>query len=373
MLTWLGEKHAFPDAAMAAVAEIAGAPTRLRMAPLSLRGWPESADASGAALAAARKQANGFRGLSKRALYWAQYNWARGHFERRGGAAMAWNALGSSRYAFLQGARDAGRPAFAAELAPFPGRITLDPQGVNWKNSVPRDAAALTAWAGDDPARRSADWRRLKDKLTARAARRSDVGQEEGELGDAPFVFVPLQVPADSQIRLFSGWAGSVEGLIEALGRCAPRLPAGWHLRVKEHPSARQSLGGQLQETAAKSDGKILIDNATDSFAQLAASQAVLTINSSMGLQALFWDKPVLVTGLAFFAIPGITTPVVSEAALADALSDPNQLSFDPALRDLFMSYLDQHYYIPAETRPDGSVAVDADRVRTRLSEGAAT
>lgn len=373
MLTWLGEKHAFPDAAMRAVAEVAGDHERLTFVPPGLRDWPQSEAVAEAALASARKRAKGVKGLGKWALYRAQYNWARRHFETRGGAGMAWNALGSTRYAFLQGARDAGCPAFAMELAPFPGRVTLDARGVNWRNSVPRDPAALAAWAWDDPVRRGSDWRRLRDGLSARAARRSDVGQEQGDPGDAPFIFVPLQVPADSQIQLFSGWAQSVEGLIDALGRCAPNLPEGWHLRIKEHPSARQSLGDHLAGVAAASGGRIVVDNATDSFAQLAAARAVLTINSSMGLQALFWDKPVLVTGQAFFAIPGITTPVTSEPVLAESLAAPETLGFDPALRDVFMSYLDQNYYIPAETNADGSVTVDAARVRARLSAPPAT
>ncbi|MCV6596877.1 MAG: capsular biosynthesis protein [Mangrovicoccus sp.] len=367
MLLWLGEKHRFPDAAMRAVAETAGAHRRLAQAPLSLRGWVESDGVADTALARARKPAKGLNAWAKGALYRAQYNWARRAFERSPGAALAWNALGSTRYAFLQGARDAGSRAFAMELAPFPGRVTLDGKGVNWENSVPRDADAFWAWAGEDPTRRSEDWRGLRAGLSARAARRADVGQEQGDLGDAPFIFVPLQVPNDSQIRLFSGWAGSVEGLIDALGRCAGQLPSGWHLRVKEHPSARQSLGAHLAAVAEASQGRIVVDNSTDSFAQLAAARAVLTVNSSMGLQALFWDKPVLVTGQAFFATPGITTPVGSEAALAAALADPAALDFDPGLRDVFMSYLDQVYYIPAQSQQDGSVMVDEDRVRACL------
>ena len=45
--------------------------------------------------------------------------------------AVAWNGLGGSRQAFLLAARDAGLGTLACELAPFPGRITIDPRGVN--------------------------------------------------------------------------------------------------------------------------------------------------------------------------------------------------------------------------------------------------
>ncbi|MEM1362845.1 MAG: capsular biosynthesis protein [Pseudomonadota bacterium] len=367
MLTWLGEKHSFPDAAMRSVAEIAGKAKRLRFCPLSLRHLPESTQVAARALESARKDAKGLTAAAKRALYGAQYNWARQYFGRKPGTALAWNALGSTRYAFLQGARDAGSTAFAMELSPFPGRVTLDPKGVNWRNSVPRDPAAFETWAQDDPVRRGQDWRWMKSKLTARTARRPDVAQESRELGDEPFIFVPLQVPSDSQIRLFSGWVGSVEGLMTCLVRHADTLPRGWHLRIKEHPSARQSFGARLAAEAACSGGRLIVDNTTDSFDQLAASRAVLTINSSMGLQALFWDKPVLVLGQAFFAIPGITTLVPSEAALSGALSAPESLTFDQGLRDAFMSYLDQVYYLPADTDASGRVHVDPERVAHRL------
>ena len=66
-----------------------------------------------------------------------QYNGARRLFARHPGAvAVAWNGLGGSRQAFLLAARDAGLGTLACELAPFPGRITVDPRGVNAESSV---------------------------------------------------------------------------------------------------------------------------------------------------------------------------------------------------------------------------------------------
>ncbi|MCE8458764.1 capsular polysaccharide export protein, LipB/KpsS family, partial [Rhodovulum sulfidophilum] len=216
-------------------------------------------------------------------------------------------------------------------------------------------------WAAADPSRQGEAWRGLGRGLVARASRRADVGQAGAEaLSDAgPFLFCPLQVPNDSQITMFAGWVESVEGMIAALARASAALPPGWHIRLKEHPSAKTSLAEPLAAALADAGGRLVIDNATDSFAQLAASQGVITINSSMGLQAFFHDKPVIVLGEAFFAIPGLTAPAESEAALAALLAAPGDLGFDPALRAAFMTYLDRVYYPKIEETLDG-VRIDA-------------
>ncbi|MFD1808108.1 hypothetical protein ACFSHQ_08015 [Gemmobacter lanyuensis] len=59
-----------------------------------------------------------------------------------------------------------------------------------------------------------------------------------------------------------------------------------------------------------------MLDNATDSFAQIAASRGVVTLNSSMGLQAFFHDKPVITLGQAFFNIAGLVDHAADQTAL---------------------------------------------------------
>ncbi|MCO8144770.1 capsular biosynthesis protein [Rhodovulum tesquicola] len=371
VIFWLAEWTRRKDAIFAAIASQSGGGRRLPLIGLSFRNFPETQERAAAALAVAKRQPRGRlgRGL-KRALIAAQYNWSRRFFTRQPGAvAVCWNGLTGSRRAFMEGARDAGAGRLYAELAPFPGRITLDPLGVNAQNALPRDPGFYRDWAAADPARQGEGWRALGANLTARASRRADVGQGDGDAlaGAGPFLFCPLQVPNDSQITLFAGWVGSVEGMIAALARTARALPEGWHVRLKEHPSARSSLADPLARAVAEAGGRLVIDNATDSFAQLAASRGVLTINSSMGLQAFFHDKPVIVLGQAFFAIPGLVTPVHSEAALAETLAHPQALSFDPALRAAFMSCLDLVYYPRVTEAPDGSITIDPDALARML------
>ena len=114
---------------------------RLAAIPLNFHDFPETTARVTEALARAKRQPTGpvARWL-KRQLLRGQYNWARRHFAKHPDQiALAWNGLTGSRMCFLQGARDAGAPTLYAELAPLPGRITLDPAGVNAEGSAPQD------------------------------------------------------------------------------------------------------------------------------------------------------------------------------------------------------------------------------------------
>ncbi len=120
------------------------------------------------------------------------------------------------------------------------------------------------------------------------------------------------------------------------------------------------------------SGGRIVTDNATDSFAQLAASRGVVTINSSMGLQAFFHDKPVIATGRAFWAQPGLVTVAGSAEALCAALAGAGTLAFDAAFRARFMNWLDRDYYARVTETAGGDWLVDPAAVRAVLARPAA-
>jgi capsular polysaccharide export protein len=362
MIVYPAEYNDRKEAVFAALAQLDGG-RRLGMIPLSFTDYPETPARVEAALARAKRVPKGAVGRwLKRQLIRGQYNWARAHFEDYPDRiAVAWNGLTGSRMAFMAGARDAGAATLFAELAPFPGRITLDPAGVNAEGSVPQDPAFYRGWAGRDVSRKDESWRALGAGLTARPSRRDDVGQGADALPDVPFLFCPLQVPNDSQVTLFAGWTGGMAGFLTALSQASQQLPDGWHLRLKEHPSAKMSLGDLVAPLVA--GGRVVLDNETDSFAQLAASRGVVTLNSSMGLQAFFHDKPVVVLGRAFWALPGVAHKVDGQAGLDAAFGDPDGLTFDPGLRAAFMNWLDREYY-PAFAWPGGQADMAAFAAR---------
>ena len=116
--------------------------------PLRRQHWPETAERAATATATATKQPKShlLRRL-KLALLAAQYNGTRAWFTRHPRAvAVCWNGLNGSRRVFADAARDAGARVLVFERAPLPGRVTVDPQGVNFANSLPRDIRFYTDW-----------------------------------------------------------------------------------------------------------------------------------------------------------------------------------------------------------------------------------
>jgi capsular polysaccharide export protein len=362
MIVYPAEFNPRKEAVFNALAQAAGGGVRFRVIPVSWRGFPETAVRTDLAVSRAKHQPrSALVKWLKRLLIRLQYNGARRYFAAHPDRiAVAWNGLAGSRMAFLAAARDAGARTLQAELAPFPGRITLDAVGVNAESSVPQDAAFYRTWATDDT-RRGEAWRVMGANLQARTSRRHDVEQGGSDLPQTPFLFCPLQVPDDTQVSLFAGWCGGMAGFLNALHQAAQHLPEGWHLRLKEHPSARQSLRLLLEPLLQS--GRVILDNSTDSFAQLAASRGVVTLNSSMGLQAFFHDKPVITLGRAFWAMPGLVTPASDQAALNAAFATAEALTYDPAFRATFMNWLDRVYY-PRFTWPGGEADLAAFRAK---------
>lgn len=359
------------DGMMASVCAMGGGGTCVTDARLRFRRYPETDARAAESLKTAKRTPRSRKTrYVKTKLYGLQYNWFRNLFANDPTAvAVAWNGLTGTRRAFMAAARDAGRPRIFLERSPLPGRVTVDETGINQLNGLPRDMAFYRDWAGDDPDRTGRGWMHLKEALTARKSRRADVTQVEGgaDLSARNFLFCPLQVPDDTQIRQFGGWVKDINRFLDVMECCAHWLPEGWHLRLKEHPSSKIPLGEYLETMKAALPDKIEIDNSTDTFAQVTASKGVITLNSSVGLQAFFFDKPVLLLGQAFFRAPGLVTPVDSVSELSRVFEHVDDLSFDPAMRNVFMNYLDQVYYPKVVTGQDGRVEVAPDLVLPKL------
>lgn len=359
--------RAEPDAILNAVVP-AGVPVQhMSSRAVRLRGFAETAERAAECLRRARRQPGpGIHRTLKLWLYAAQYNAFRVRMAATPGAvAIVWNGLTGTRLAFASAARDAGRACIFVERAPLPGRITVDPHGVNAASSLPRDAAFYLDWAQATPRPAGPGWRQLGGSLVARASRRAGIaqGKADSTLSGRPFLFCPLQVPDDTQVTRFAGWCGGMDGFLGALSDAVAHLPDGWHLRLKEHPSSKRSLAPALTDMQARHGARVVIDNTTDTFEQVAAARGVVTLNSSVGLQAFFHDKPVIVMGEALFRIPGVISPADGPGQLGQLFAHPGDLGFDVDLRDAFMRYLDEVYYPPVTTDAAGTPTIDPARL----------
>lgn len=335
----------------------------IKFLPLQYKSYPESKTRSLDALANAAKPARTYlERWVKSQLYLLQYNFARNLFEQnKDKVAICWNGLNGTRKVFMDAAKDAGCKTLFFELSPFKDRLTVDPEGVNYANSLPRD---IEYYRNHYKTHRSKALLNYAESISQRppiknCASRSDIYSLEGN-----YFFLPLQVANDSQLRIFGGEYKSLNILMSRLRQMLESLPEGWYIRVKEHPSSKSSLRNQLLEL---SDAGLVLDNYSDTFEQVKKSKGVITINSSVGLESMFFDVPVIALGKAFWALDGLAYDGTNFENLLTLLAAPDKLSFSKECREAFLNYLLTTYY-PEVNRKSKSI-IKTDHQMERLKE----
>ncbi|QRQ83608.1 capsular polysaccharide export protein, LipB/KpsS family [Cupriavidus oxalaticus] len=177
-------------------------------------------------------------------------------------------------------------------------------------------------------------------------------------------LFVPMQRPGDSVIRHFAGHAESVENFCFVLSQLSLRLPPDWRVVVKRHP---------LETTMPPVPGAIELAPATHVYDALSACDAVLTVNSGVGLLSLLFGKPTYNFGSAFYCHAGLSTQVcglediVNRVVELRAPSQEHVLRFVHYLTDVFYSFADTQCRKVNEGGATRNVAVNLDFTELRL------
>ncbi|RMO78470.1 Polysaccharide synthesis/modification protein [Pseudomonas syringae pv. philadelphi] len=225
---------------------------------------------------------------------------------------------------------------FFFENGLLPNTTTVDPKGVNYLNSMPRDPAFYLDYPYP---------------VAERAPAAVLVPRKPRSRGPAPiklperFIFIPFQDDRDTQVRLFSPWVGNMREMFAVGERLAAET--GMTVVFKEHPSSRESYP-DLHKRASKN---VLFANGNATQQLIEASQFVVTLNSTVGLESLLLGKPVMTLGKAFYNIDGLVRHAENvDQAVAHARAFPDW-SLDERLRRNFLHYLSEHYCIKGDWR----------------------
>jgi capsular polysaccharide export protein len=147
-------------------------------------------------------------------------------------------------------------------------------------------------------------WRKHLYRLTERRVHRR-------LMDGTPYILVPLQVSSDSQITLGSDYAGMEPFIAEMIAAFAAEAPATDRLAFKHHPRDRgyNHYGALVREHARRYGvaERVLYFHDGALGPILKRAKAVLTINSTVGLQALYHAVPTKVLGRTFYNLPGLT------------------------------------------------------------------
>lgn len=133
------------------------------------------------------------------------------------------------------------------------------------------------------------------------------------------FVYYPLHVPADMALTLRSPQYLDQLALVDYLLRVVPYTHK---VAIKEHPAMIGALDARrLCEMLDRYDNLCLIAPSTNNYNVLRAADAVVSVNSKSGAEAILLGKPVIVLGDAFYRGAPFVARVDDVTALPKALA----------------------------------------------------
>ncbi len=263
-----------------------------------------------------------------------------------------WNGNKLRQAIVVQAAKCLGRKCAYFENGLLPNTTTLDFKGVNAFNSLPRHREFYSDLQFDENIK-------LPSQLVARAPEGAKTNHSK--LADLPesFIFVPFQVNTDSQITIHSPWIRNMEHLFEVIAAVQKQLrDSGVTFVFKEHPSSGQDY--QHLHQRVKNEKHLMFANEVNTQELIEKSAAVITINSTVGLEALLLGKKVVVIGDAFYGIEGLARNAETEKDLVDVLNDINQWQPDEKLRGNFLRYIKEEYAVPESWAKPGEMHWDS-------------
>lgn len=114
------------------------------------------------------------------------------------------------------------------------------------------------------------------------------------------YVYFPLHVPADMALTLRSPEFLDQAALVDYLLRI---MPLSHHLAIKEHPAQIGAIpAARLQQLLKRYDNLVILSPKTNNYDVLRSADAVITVNSKSGAEALLLGRPVVVLGDAFYS-----------------------------------------------------------------------
>jgi capsular polysaccharide export protein len=266
---------------------------------------------------------------------------------------LFWNGKKFHQAIALKVAHSYGKACAFFENGLLPDTTQFDFQGVNASNSVPREAAFYRSVQLPNSCT-------LPKRLQERKSKR-EMQRAHHEALPQRYIFVPFQVAYDTQIIQHSPWIKDMLLFFDLV--CYLAQKSGYAFVIKEHPSDRVSDYSQLRKHApdniyfSQENTQRLIENA----------DAIMTINSTVGIEGLLFKKRVIVLGEAFFAIEGIVKTAHNREKLLQIIKDLAQWQPDGALIENFLKYLQCVYLIPDNWRNPTQRHYDA--IEKRLEE----
>ncbi len=226
----------------------------------------------------------------------------------------------------------------------LPNSTTLDFNGINANNSVPRAPLFYEGYSDE-----------LGDLASSIQGRKyaTVCAPEHSFKRPKRYILVPFQKDRDSQILENSKWIKSMSQLYETLAKAlelcdSPDL----HIVFRRHPSEKNQYK-PLQKLASK-HARICFDQQSDLKDIIKYAECVVTVNSTVGLESLMLGAKVITLGGAFYAMDSLVQTAESMNELVSSINGVSRFKPNLILLNQLLNYLEQDYVIPGDwTKPD--------------------
>ncbi len=163
------------------------------------------------------------------------------------------------------------------------------------------------------------------------------------------FIFLPFQYPYDTQILINSPNINTMELFLRTCHAAVRKgAPSGYKIVVKEHPD---DLGRTNYGRLRKDFPDVIWFKKYDIESLIDKAEAIITINSSVGVLALMRHKPVVTLGNSFYNIEGIVYNVNNLDKLVEAVKQALEGPLNKELIDKFVYYLRFEYLVEGSPR----------------------
>ena len=275
---------------------------------------------------------------------------------------VVWNGFSIPLGSAIAAAKSLGLKTVFCENGVLPGMVAMDPKGINFANSISGKPAAFYERIKTDPDRaKELFGTRLQQRPLRKAVEEVCAHCDDGKPLPERYALFAMQVHDDTQVVLFSPRFQRLQDAVvyvhDQLAEYNARTGDKLQLVVKEHPSdfgrvdysgLRASLPGvYFMRSKPMSE---LIPHA----------QALITLNSAVGVEALLYHRPVITLGQAFYNVPGMVRHVGTADNLVDALEESIGRPVNTELAAKFLYFLRYEYLVPTPRQPDGTISFDA-------------
>jgi len=292
-------------------------------------------------------------------------------------AVAIWNGQKQPYLTMVKAAEHAKKRILFFENGLLPNTTTVDYCGVNAHNCLPRTPEFYLNYTASANKLNNSDivtngltkQHSLKNKtvqlLTRDPHKKRKLTNQKLNSFNFPYIFIPFQVPADSQVVLHSPWVQSMEQLFHLVRDARNHLMQQGHtefpyLVFKEHPS----WPGNFTELY-NMDDYCLFANENSTQDLIENSEAVITINSTVGLESLLLGKKVITLGNACYNIEQLVLSASNKSELIQILSTLASWEFNEALRQSFIHFISEVYCIPS----DWQKIIEKNKNNKRLSD----